>query len=81
MVLAVLLVLLCAQLAHLLRRGRGPYLLCLVLSAAGLLGGELLAGAGHLGHPTLGVLHPLADAVVIIALESAGAIVSPPAAH
>lgn len=78
--LAALLVLLCAQVTHLLRRGRGLYLVSLVISAVGLAGGELLAADGLLGRPALGVLHPLADLVVITALQAAGAIVSAPRA-
>ncbi|MFN2451620.1 MAG: hypothetical protein ABR541_04635 [Candidatus Dormibacteria bacterium] len=79
-VLAGLLVLLSAQLTHLMRRRRGRYVVCLLLSAVGLVGGELLAAAGHLGRPTLGVLHPVADAVLIVALQVAGTIVSAPRA-
>jgi len=80
LVLAAVVVLLSAQVTHLLRRGRGPHLVRLGLSALGLVGGELLAADGHLRRPTFGVLHPLADLVVIVALQAAGAILSTPRA-
>jgi hypothetical protein len=78
LVLWVLVVLLTTQLTRLVAPGRGPYLWTLLLSVAGLIGGELIAGAGHLASPEVGVLHPLADACLIAALQLVGAVVARP---
>jgi hypothetical protein len=80
LVLAALLVLIATQVTRLLLPGRGPYPWTLLLSAAGLIGGEMVAGSGYLASPALGVLHPLADAVVIAVLQAGGAYVAAPPA-
>ena len=81
LILAVLLVLLTAQVVRLVLPGRGPYLWTVVLSAAGLVAGEVIAASGHLSSPALGVLHPLADLVVIAALQAAGAVITTRRSH
>ena len=76
LVLAALLVLILTQVVRVVLPGRGPYLWTLLLSAAGLVAGEVLAASGHLNAPSIGVLHPLADIVVIALLQVAGALVA-----
>jgi len=76
LILAVLIVLVTAQLVRLVLPGRGPYLWTFLLSAAGLIAGEVIAASGHLNAPALGVLHPLADLVVIAVLQAAGAVIA-----
>jgi hypothetical protein len=76
-VLAVLIVAIGAQLTRLLVPGRGNYLLALVCAAAGLLGAELVALGGH-GGPTVGAVHPVADAGGIAIVEAAGLILAAP---
>jgi hypothetical protein len=76
LILAVLLVLVSAQVVRLVLPGRGPYFWTLLLSAGGLVAGEVIAASGHLNAPALGVLHPLADVVVIAVLQAAGAIIA-----
>ena len=63
--LAALLVLVATQVTRLVVPGRGPYPWTLLLSAAGLIGGEIVAGSGYLASPAIGVVHPVADALVI----------------
>ncbi|HZU76764.1 MAG TPA: hypothetical protein VFA70_08365 [Dehalococcoidia bacterium] len=75
--LAVVFVLIGAQVARVARPGRGPYLLLLLLSAAGVLFGELGAIALHSGGPALGVLHPVADGVGIGVFEGVGTSLTP----
>jgi len=81
LILAVLLVLVTAQVVRLVLPGRGPYLWTLLLSAAGLVAGEVIAASGHLNAPSLGVLHPLADVVVIAVLQAAGAVIAGRRSH
>jgi hypothetical protein len=76
LVLAVLLVLVLTQLVRVALPGRGSYPWTLALSAAGVVGGEILAASGHLNGASLGVLHPLADVVVVAVLQGAGAVVA-----
>jgi hypothetical protein len=76
LVLAVILVVILTQVVRVVLPGRGPYLWTLLLSAAGLVAGEVLAASGHLNAPTVGVLHPLADVLVIALLQGAGALVA-----
>jgi hypothetical protein len=76
LVLALLLVLVATQLVRLVLPRRGPYVWTLILSAAGLVAGEVIAASGHLNAPSLGVLHPFADVVLIAVLQAAGAIVA-----
>jgi hypothetical protein len=77
-VLAALLVLIATQVTRLVVPGRGPYPWTLLLSAAGLIGGEIVAGSGYLAFPAIGVVHPVADAVVIAVLQAGGAYVTAP---
>ena len=81
LILAVLLVLVTAQVVRLVVPGRGPYLWTFLLSAAGLVAGEVIAASGHLNVPTLGVLHPLADVVLIAVLQAAGAVIAGRRSH
>jgi hypothetical protein len=74
LVLAVILVLVVAQVTRLVAPHRGHYLWSLVLSAAGLLGAELLAATGPVGGPSVGAVHPLLDVAVMAVLEAAGAL-------
>jgi hypothetical protein len=76
LILAVLLVLVATQVVRLVLPGRGPYLWTLLLSSGGLIAGEVIAASGHLNAPSLGVLHPLADVVVIAVLQAAGAVIA-----
>jgi hypothetical protein len=76
LVLAVLLVLILTQVVRLVLPGRGPYLWTLLLSVAGLAGGEVLAASGHLNALAVGVLHPVADVLIIAVLQGAGAVVA-----
>ena len=81
LILAVLLVFVCTQVVRLVLPGRGPYLWTLLLSAAGLVAGEVLAAGGHLNQPSLGVLHPVADILVIAVLQAAGAVIAGRRSH
>jgi hypothetical protein len=76
LILALLLVLVTTQVVRLVLPGRGPYLWTFLLSAAGLVAGEVIAASGHLNVPALGVLHPFADVVVIAVLQAAGAVIA-----
>jgi len=77
-VLAALLVLIATQVTRLVVPGRGPYPWTLLLSSAGLIGGEIVAGSGYLASPAIGVVHPLADVLVIAVLQAGGAYVTAP---
>ncbi|HEY6468521.1 MAG TPA: hypothetical protein VI434_02015 [Candidatus Dormibacteraeota bacterium] len=77
LVLAILFVLIGATVSGLVRPRRGSFLLTLLLAAAGVLAGELVAIATHIGGPELGVLHPVADAVGVVLFEVAGAVLAP----
>jgi hypothetical protein len=72
-VLAVLFVLMGAQVTRLLAPGRGSYPWTLVLASGGVVAGEVLAAMAGWGGPQLGPLHPLPDAGVIALLELLGA--------
>ena len=75
--LAVLIVAIGAQLTRVLVPGRGNYALALACAATGLLGAELVALGGH-GGPSMGAVHPVADAGGIAIVEAAGlALVAP----
>ncbi|HEY7925946.1 MAG TPA: hypothetical protein VIG86_00835 [Candidatus Dormibacteraeota bacterium] len=76
-VLAALIVAIGAQLTRVLVPHRGNYLLAVVCAAMGLLGAELLALGGH-GGPTVGAVHPLADAGGIALVEAGGLILAAP---
>ena len=76
LILAVLLVLILTQVVRVVLPGRGPYLWTLLLSVAGLVAGEVVASSGHLSGPAVGVLHPVADILVIAALQVAGVFVA-----
>ena len=47
-----------------------------LLSVGGVLAGELAAGSSWLGGPSLGVLHPLPDAIGVIAFQVMGLVMS-----
>lgn len=72
LVLAALWVMLAAQASRVASPRRVPYPWLLLLSVAGLIGGETLAAGGHLATPVLGVLHPMADTVVTIGVVTVG---------
>ena len=74
LVLALLLALVATQVTRLVVPTRGPYLWTLVVSVAGVVIGELVAGTGHLAGASVGVLHPLLDLAVVGMLQVAGAL-------
>ena len=49
----------------------------LLLAAAGVVAGELVAIATRVGGPQLGALHPVADAVGVVLFEVTGAVLAP----
>jgi hypothetical protein len=75
--LAVLFVLIGAQLTRLVAPRRLGYLWVLLLSAAGLLAGELFALITKAGGPQVGVLHPVAELAGILGFELLGALLAP----
>jgi hypothetical protein len=80
LVLAVLMVLVVTQVTRLIAPERGHYVWALVLAAAGLVLGELIAATGRLGAAGVGSVHPLVDLAVMAGLEAAGALLlAPPA--
>ena len=78
-VLAVLLVAIGAQATRVALPRRGGYVIAVVCAAAGLLAGEVVALSGH-GGPTLGTIHPVADALGIALAEACGVALAPSAA-
>jgi hypothetical protein len=76
-VLAVVIVAIGAQLTRILVPDRGNYVLAVVCAAVGLLGAELVALGGH-GGPTVGAVHPIADAGGVALVEFAGLILAAP---
>jgi len=77
-ILAVLFVAIGAQVTRLVAPGRGNYLIAVGCAALGLLVAELVALGGR-GGPSLGAVHPVADALGITVAEVAGlALVAPP---
>jgi hypothetical protein len=77
LLLAILFVLIGATVSGMVMPRRGTYLLTLLLAAAGLVAGELVAIATRVGGPQLGVLHPVADAVGVVLFEVTGAVLAP----
>lgn len=77
LVLAILFVLIGATVSGLVMPRRGAFVLTLVLAAAGVVAGELVAIATRIGGPQLGVLHPVADAVGVVLFEITGAVLAP----
>jgi hypothetical protein len=75
--LALLFVLIGAQLTRVLAPHRLGYVVSLLLAIVGLFAGELFALSTHAGGPTLGAVHPLADALGVAAFELAGALIAP----
>ena len=65
-------VLILAQLFHLLFPRRLTYLRRVLLAAAGVLAGELVASTLRLSGPRLGDLHPLWDLVATTPLQLLG---------
>jgi hypothetical protein len=76
-VLAVLMVVIGAQVTRLAIPARGNYLLALGAAAAGLLAAELVALSGH-GGPSVGAIHPLADVAGIAVAEAAALVLAAP---
>jgi hypothetical protein len=76
-VLAVLIVALGAQLTRLIVPARGNYVVALGCAAVGLLGAELVALGGR-GGPSLGTIHPIADAVGMTLAEVVGLVLAAP---
>ncbi|MBV8195471.1 MAG: hypothetical protein JOY80_08070 [Candidatus Dormibacteraeota bacterium] len=76
LLLAVLFVLIGAQAARVVSPRRGSYPWLLVLAVAGLAGSELASIALHTGGPSIGVLHPIADAIGIAVVEAAGLVMA-----
>jgi len=75
--LAVLFVLIGAQVTRVAAPRRGAYLVLLLLSAAGVASGEAWAAETRLGGPALGALHPLPDVIAIAGFEVIGAVLTP----
>ena len=76
--LAALLAVIVTQVTRVVLGPRGPYVATLGLSVLGLIAGEILAGSGHLLRPSLGVLHPAADAMMIVLAQAAGSLLFTP---
>jgi Co/Zn/Cd efflux system component len=81
LLLGVLFALIGAQVTRLVLPRRLGYPAALALAAAGVVAGELVVLGLHGGGPTLGPLHPLADAAGIVVLEVAGAMLRTPGAR
>jgi Co/Zn/Cd efflux system component len=77
LLLGILFALIGAQVTRVVVPRRLGYPVALALAAAGVVAGELVALSLHAGGPSLGPLHPLADAVGMVVLEVAGALVLP----
>jgi hypothetical protein len=75
--LAILFVLIGTTLSTLVMPRRGSFPLALLLAAAGVVAGELVAIATRTGGPQLGALHPVADAVGVVLFEVTGAVLAP----
>ena len=75
LLVGVLFALIGAQLTRVVAPRRLGYPVALVLAAAGVVAGELVAVGLHTGGPSLGPLHPLADAAGMLVLEVVGALV------
>jgi hypothetical protein len=78
LVLAAMLVRRATQVARVVAPGRGPYAWTLLLSVAGMVTGELLAASGHLDVAAVGVLHPVADVLVIAVVQVVGQLLVGP---
>lgn len=70
-VLAIVVVLIAAQIGYVVMPHRGAYRHRLILAVAGFLGAEVFAAVIHGGGPTLGVIHPVVDVVVMASLQAA----------
>ena len=75
--LAILFVLIGTTVSARVMPRRGAVLLTLVLAAAGVVAGELVAIATRVGGPQLGALHPVADAVGVVLFEVTGVVLAP----
>ena len=75
--LAVLFVLIGAQVARVLSPRRGAYVWLLAYAVAGLVGAELACIVLHTGGPMIGVLHPIADVLGMALAETAGLVFAP----
>ncbi|MFI5286925.1 MAG: hypothetical protein ACHQ4F_11465 [Candidatus Dormibacteria bacterium] len=75
--LAILFVFIGTTVSALVVPRRGSLLLALVLAAAGVVAGELVAIATRIGGPPLGALHPVADAIGVVLFEVTGAVLAP----
>jgi hypothetical protein len=75
LLLAVVIALVATQATRIALPDRaGPYLLTLGLSTAGVAGGELIAGFGRFTGPSVGVVHPVLDLVVVAAFQAVGVL-------
>ena len=74
LVLAVAVILLATQLMRVLAPAVAGGWRTPILAALGFIMGEVIAQGGHLASPTLGAVHPLADACAIGILEILGVI-------
>lgn len=75
--LALLFILIGAQFGLVVGRSRVPYPWLLLLAAIGVVGAELLVETLHAGGPSLGVLHPVADAIGIVVCQGAALVFAP----
>ena len=77
LLLAVLIALVATQVTRIALPDRaGPYLLTLGLSAAGVAVAELIAGFGRLTGPSVGVVHPVLDVVVVAGFQAVGLLLA-----
>ncbi|MGI8847906.1 MAG: hypothetical protein ACR2GX_06550 [Candidatus Dormibacteria bacterium] len=81
LVLAVIFVLLGAQVTRLVLPGRGKYFWTVLLAAGGVMVGETVAVALHTGGPAIGPLHPLAEGLGVALFEGLGALLVRPPRH
>lgn len=75
--LAILFVLIGTTVSAMVMPRRGSFLLTLLLAAAGVVAGELVAIATRVGGPQLGALHPVADALGVVLFEVTGVVLAP----
>jgi len=78
LLLAIVFVLIGAQITRIVAPDRGSYLWALLLAAGGVVAGEAIALGMHSSGLSLGSLHPLPEAVGVLLFESVGALLVRP---
>jgi hypothetical protein len=76
--LAIAFVLIATQATRVLAPRRLGYAWAFLLAAVGLVTGEFVALGTRVGGPQLGPLHPVAEALGILAFELLGALITSP---